>query len=1588
MPPPNTTPRAPNFRRPAGAGLFIFIVAAIALSGETAARAQSFNNPDNFGQDPNSTFGRQSDEFRPKITLSLIPNNVQKEFDFSLNLLQEGHVADALATLQPFVSHYANRLVPVQYLANGSVQAVKESDTWLGVAYFLQKYLENLPPETLEQIEKIDGPSARARYETALAARSLEGLLRLHQELPWTAAGVDAIAAVASILLERGDVDLALAYYRRLLTLQSYKTNPDVVARVAMLETALGGKAKIPREVAGEFADVGGQRVALKSLANINVKLSKTARPGYFSTATGELPLDPGEIKDKNPWRKRLLEEPPGSVKSARAIYPIISDETIYISNGWSLAAFDLVLGKPRWNDPAFASKWDRVNFSDRQKFTEGEDDKMALAPAVANGIVVVPLMVPLKTGSQVIFQSNIPVKEIIPYRKLHAFDAKSGAPIWDHWRSETALHSTDFIDKYRCSGPPIIAGNLVIAPLYEMPDDATVEYHLAAFKLRTGELVWDTPIVTGTTPINMFGRTGHEFASGPAAVDGDRVYISTDLGALACVDTGTGGIVWVQRYKTTPYQRNAGYQSYGEPRQYMAWSVNPPALSAETVIFAPWNSDSLLALDRETGRRVAHLAANDPIPERSGRSFGSVRHLLGIIDHTIYLAGDIVVALDAPSIDSPRFQTRAVWPESGAKYENRRQLRPTLTESTIIVPQMDEMVVIDNKNLRRMHGIPWAAEGSQTESPGHVVVGDGVIIVINNPDVTGHSNLEILVGNARRAQMANPNDPQIQERLGRCLRMRGETAFRNHDFGAAISDLDEAETYLFKSSENSDVIASLLLTKGRAHEGRGETAESIKAFKRAFESARDVDLRIEAGCVFEKSLPRESENEKLQLIKALESLAGARRGDVAPYGEIPYGLYFIFRRADIAVPRDVSGEIIKIPGAHTEAAISALQEVIRSFATEEIAKLHTSAGKLAEEKINDIIRVHGRDSYKSVEAEARRRFESLTDRSSPEEFGEIARFYPNSIISKDAAFSVITQLIKTGNPKEALVEGVSILSLSESEPEIRRVCLACARALEKLENPWLAAVYEARAKGAAAPRTNIYKEVRGPAAPFKTSTPPPGRLSFMGVLRPALNDGSAGDILFAFSQDNLYGLRSTASVGADANSYDNGESPFNAPLPRSIRKSTAEPDYDYIQFPFATVLNGIITIAHGGQVQGYKIRPQGEVFSLQFDGEIAHAAAAAGAIVVTIRGDSDHDAKAVCIDAVSGAVLWTRQLEHAFEPYIPVANASQVVLLPCGGDAPRKMVRFDLATGARLDTFRMPEALETLLGKHLKSVTESEKTEKTQRTRRSGPIQDRIRELAQLYQIYDNKLLFARPGSDGFVSALDLATGSIAWTSKPVENTRMKSILFANNEVLVLKEYNNASAGEELVSLDAQTGDPRILMKLPSNANIAGIPAYDACARWREPMVVALTSSSVRGNVRVASTRIDALDLATGRTWTSTMPVRVRAIEPQTLPGIGAETVAIAYSYESDMTDPLNEMRIFKRDTGNYAIDRAFALPGRPFGIVTTDSSFAVLAPKAQQPDDVQLLRLQTAQSTDPKSTTTDPRPNSRPGAESRSSK
>jgi hypothetical protein len=524
----------------------------------------------------------------------------------------------------------------------------------------------------------------------------------------------------------------------------------------------------------------------------------------------------------------------------------------------------------------------------------------------------------------------------------------------------------------------------------------------------------------------------------------------------------------------------------------------------------------------------------------------------------------------------------------------------------------------------------------------------------------------------------------------------------------------------------------------------------------------------------------------------------------------------------------------------------------------------------------------------------------------------------------------------------------MAVFEFLQNDPpaELRaRALQANAAVLRRLGNETAAAALDARAlgkpasaapplRGPAGPDVNITTELYEDAAPF------------LRWIRPDIDDRSAGEMAFALDRSNLLAFRSVTA--------SRSKRFWRLSLPREVVSSETGTQ-TAVKFPAISIQNGVLTCVRADSGAA--------VFTYQLDGDVESSTAAGGVLLLTERSaEPGTPVRLAAYDAVGGAPLWQADLDARGGPYVLVASETDTLALGLGAREPRVKLRFDTLTGDVKSAVPSAASLDKQLA-DLSQWRRDYESASQKRGDRGGQfrdlaITDRMREFREWFSLYNGVLVyFVKHQADAYQSrivGLHLGDGSGGDAPKTWElaasktpKTRLGNVLFAPNDVLVLRQSGDGGTTQdkmEVLRLDPATGEATQVALVPFGAQLAGAE-WDTPLRWNQPGLLTFTAES-----GAASTRLDFVDLQNRRAWSRSIPIRLSLVERPPMPAIGNNVIGIAYSTtparSSGTTPSQHELRLLRRDTGDYAADLAFPLnDGKPLGFVLTDSSFFAMS-------------------------------------------
>ena len=177
---------------------------------------------------------------------------------------------------------------------------------------------------------------------------------------------------------------------------------------------------------------------------------------------------------------------------------------------------------------------------------------------------------------------------------------------------------------RWAFEGSPLSDGtNVYIAMRFS---DIQPQSHVACFDLRTGALRWRKMVCAADTIAH--GASTEEITHNLLTLDRGTLYVNTNLGAVAALDSTDGRIRWLATY---PRSQRSGAMLHAFR------DLNPAVLHLGTVLVAPSDFEGILALD----------ACNGQLLWTTGEFLDGAIHLLGTSGNQLWASGNLLWRID-----------------------------------------------------------------------------------------------------------------------------------------------------------------------------------------------------------------------------------------------------------------------------------------------------------------------------------------------------------------------------------------------------------------------------------------------------------------------------------------------------------------------------------------------------------------------------------------------------------------------------------------------------------------------------------------------------------------------------------------------------------------------------------------------------------------------------------------------------------------------------------------------------------------------------------------------------------------------------
>lgn len=510
-----------------------------------------------------------------------------------------GNSAEALRVLQGVLDTEADKVLPSD----------TDPDVYLPVRRLANQLLLADAP-LLAKYRELEEPAA----QTLLARGELAAVERARFLTP---SGFEASLRLAQTDFEAARFDAAF------LTLAELAKHPDRTGERAkdaakLLERVASYLPRDPvRTLLADWQHDAGLEVTPPGPAPALPAFAAGSRSG----------LEPSPVLPPDSVNAAALQEVPldalADVAEDRTnrtawVMPSVVGDRVYVNDGAWVRCLDAATLALRWAQKPDRTGGRQYAASDQAfgfiGYQPGVPEDVATV-TVANGVALAP-------GGVAI--GGVRSRD----RRVHAFDAFSGRPLWSADISTLDEHLRDTI----VMGPLVVEGDVAVAALRKTNISKRVNaLYLAGVDLYTGGLRWWRLVASvGTNP---WGRT----LTRPDAttLDAGVVYRADEMGVIGAYRADNGRPVWVRlgggnSRANDPQQLRMLVQS-----QSPAFDIGAPVVAGDRVLCVEPGRGRVIALDAATGRLVA---------SRDASSLDEPRYVLRVGDQLACVGASRVV--------------------------------------------------------------------------------------------------------------------------------------------------------------------------------------------------------------------------------------------------------------------------------------------------------------------------------------------------------------------------------------------------------------------------------------------------------------------------------------------------------------------------------------------------------------------------------------------------------------------------------------------------------------------------------------------------------------------------------------------------------------------------------------------------------------------------------------------------------------------------------------------------------------------------------------------------------------------------------
>lgn len=366
---------------------------------------------------------------------------------------------------------------------------------------------------------------------------------------------------------------------------------------------------------------------------------------------------------------------------------------------------------------------------------------------------------------------------------RLVCLDRITGKERWS--RSARDFPDEGNVRSLSLGGSPLVVGDNVYVCGTGGKSAQFDDCYIFCLDRLTGNHKWSAYVCSATTGQVLWGGDNAATSDVVASVSyaSGRLYVLTNLGAVAALDAYSGGIIWLDAYERDvaddPRMMRFGQSSTSQ--LVKPWSYNPAVVSGGHIFALPSDGKYLTVYDAGSGDTVQRVNLTD---------VDNADTLIGLQGNKLIVSSDTrVFAFNWEAYDPAKFTPRSgaiYWGSTFSKTPIRG--RGFMTADSVFIPTKDRLfrIGLTSGKIEEPYP-PFTRDGwADPEGPGNVIVTEDKVVIAGPSRVSVYTDLAVARSRLDKEVAAAPKDPELRLRYAEMLFVAG-------DQKAAMTKLDEA---------------------------------------------------------------------------------------------------------------------------------------------------------------------------------------------------------------------------------------------------------------------------------------------------------------------------------------------------------------------------------------------------------------------------------------------------------------------------------------------------------------------------------------------------------------------------------------------------------------------------------------------------------------------------------------------------------------------------------------------------------------------------------------------------------------------------